>query len=192
MNAALMIYVAAMVFLAADSASALEEPKRGASQQAQKTNAAADNPNQPRTLEWQDLIPPEERDRPFIGSSGARPLFDDESGPPALQEGSSAVNKSLDGLQIRLPGFIVPLSVDKKHMIGDFLLVPYFGACLHVPPPPPNQIVYVTASQPLHVDMMYDPIWVTGKLAAKPAETNLATASYSLAATKIEKYAEPP
>lgn len=180
---------AAVIFLAASPSFALDTPKP-ADQQSQKAKAA--NPNEPRTLEWPDLIPPEERDRPRIGSIRARPLFDDESGPAAAQEGSSGVNKSLDRKLVKLPGFIVPLAVDKKQMITEFLLVPYFGACIHVPPPPPNQIVYVKSSNPIHVNTMYDAVWVSGELRTLQASTGLATASYSLTASKIEKYEEPP
>lgn len=191
MNVALTIPLAALALMtAAASSLALDAPKPDTPQSA---NASTGNdPKQPRVLEWQDLIPQEERDRPFVGSSRTRPLFDDESGPAAFQEGSTAVNKALDGKQIKLPGFVVPLSVDKNRMISDFLLVPYFGACIHVPPPPPNQIVYVAMSKPMLLDSMFDPVWVTGRLTTRQASTGMASASYSLSATVVEKYQELP
>jgi hypothetical protein len=183
-----LIQIAVAGLLTAASAAALDVPKPPAAAQSQQPN----DPTQPRTLQWQDLIPEDERDRPFVGSSRARPLFDDETGPAALQEGPASVNKTLDGKQIKLPGFVVPLSIDRKQMVGEFLLVPYFGACIHVPPPPPNQIVYVALSTPIHLDRVYDPVWVTGRLTTQQALTGLAVASYSLAATKLEKYEEAP
>lgn len=70
------------------------------------------NSAKPRVLEWDDLIPLDQRDRPFPSPTRARPLFDDESGPPASQEGSSAVNVGLDEQWVKLPGFVVPLSVN--------------------------------------------------------------------------------
>lgn len=143
----------------------------------------------PRVLEWDDLIPFDQRDRPFSAPTRARPLFDDESGPPASQEGSSDVNAGLDGQWVKLPGFVVPLSVN-ANVVSDFLLVPYFGACVHMPPPPPNQIVYVAMSKPFRLHSMYAPVWVTGKLSTKSASAGLAEAAYSLAGVQIVNYEE--
>lgn len=69
-----------------------------------------------------------------------------ESAPAAKQDMPNApVVKALDGQNIRLPGYIVPLEVSEEGRTTEFLLVPYFGACIHVPPPPSNQIVHVKA-----------------------------------------------
>ena len=48
----------------------------------------------------------------------------------------------LDGLAVRIPGFIVPLDMDEEQRVTELFLVPYYGACLHMPPPPPNQMIY--------------------------------------------------
>jgi uncharacterized protein len=190
MRASLTIQFTLAALLTTPASIALDAPKPAVSQDP-ASSSTPEVGNSPRVLQWEDLLPPQERDSPYVGSR-ARPLFDDETGPAAVQEGSAAVNASLDGNQVKLPGFIVPLSVDKSQMVSEFLLVPYFGACIHVPPPPPNQIVYVAMSKPIRLEMAYDPVWVTGRLAAQAASTGLATASYSLAASKIEKYEEPP
>jgi hypothetical protein len=89
-----------------------------------------------------------------------------------------------------LPGFIVPLAVDKQMRTSDFLLVPYFGACVHMPPPPPNQIVRVLMEKPLQLTSMYEPVWVIGTMSAQSASTELATAAYTLAGKSIEIYEE--
>lgn len=93
----------------------------------------------------------------------------------------------LNGENVKLPGFVVPLDVvgDK---VASFLLVPYFGACIHVPPPPPNQIVYVEFEDPVKLESMYDPVWVTGKLGLEGHSSTLAKAGYSMKGTSLEEY----
>ena len=149
---------------------------------------AAAKPGQPRELTWDDLLPAAERDAPPLSSQSTRPLFDDESGPPALQAGSTQTNQALNGQIVKLPGFVVPLAIDAKSRVSEFLLVPYFGACLHVPPPPPNQIVHVTMAQPMRLESMYDPVWIIGKLSTQGVSSELANAAYAIAGLKTEKY----
>ncbi len=76
-----------------------------------------------------------------------------ESAPPARQQAPDApVVKSLDGQQVKLPGYIVPLEVNEEGRTTEFLLVPYYGACIHVPPPPPNQIVHIFSEMGVRVE----------------------------------------
>jgi hypothetical protein len=72
--------------------------------------------------------------------------------------------------------------------VSEFLLVPYFGSCIHVPPPPPNQLVYVHTSKPAPIESIYDAYWVTGKLRLQSRNTRLGSAAYELNADKIEVY----
>ena len=59
---------------------------------------------------------------------------------------ASAVEPGLNGAQVRIPGYVLPLEFEGTR-VREFLLVPYVGACIHVPAPPPNQMVFVrTAS----------------------------------------------
>jgi hypothetical protein len=171
---------------------ALEKPKPTPRSPEEAASRGAVAVGELRTLEWEDLIPQEERDRPYVPARRVRPLFDDESGPMAEQEGSVAVNASLNGQQVKIPGFVVPLTTSKDAVVTTFLLVPYFGACIHVPPPPPNQIVYVEMQKPFRLHEMYAPVWVTGKMSTQSASTGMATAAYTLTGTKIENYEEPP
>ena len=69
-----------------------------------------------------------------------------------------------------------------------FILVPYVGACIHVPPPPPNQLVYFSTETPWPSDSLWDPVWVTGWMSAKMRSTKLAEIGYSIAADQIEPY----
>jgi hypothetical protein len=66
--------------------------------------------------------------------------------------------------------------------------VPYVGACIHVPPPPPNQLVFVTTAEPWPSDQLWDAIWVTGTLSASMQSTTLGDIGYELAANSIELY----
>jgi len=142
-------------------------------------------------LDWKQLLP--EAERGHFTAVAPPPVHDyrGEGGPPAVQAQDFNVNKSLEGATVRLPGFIVPLDAVKREGaggVGEFLLVPYFGSCIHVPPPPPNQIVFVHASKRLGIDSIYDAYWITGKLHLQTKTTRLGSTAYELSADKIELY----
>jgi hypothetical protein len=139
-------------------------------------------------LDWRELLP--EAERAHFTAVAPAPIHDSrgEGGPPAVQTPDFNVNKTLDGALVRLPGFIVPLEALKGGSVSEFLLVPYFGSCIHVPPPPPNQLVYVHTSKPAPIESIYDAYWVTGKLRLQSRNTRLGSAAYELNADKIEVY----
>ena len=89
------------------------------------------------------------------------------------------VVQSLDGKRVHIGGYVVPLDFEATR-VKEFLLVPFVGACIHVPPPPANQIVYVKTEQGFDVQGTFDPVWVTGTLTVTPAFTGLAEAGYTL------------
>ncbi|HUL97140.1 MAG TPA: DUF3299 domain-containing protein [Usitatibacter sp.] len=101
------------------------------------------------------------------------------------------VEASLDGKRIRIPGFMVPLD-EAKGKVSEFLLVPYFGACIHVPPPPANQIIHVVPDKPVAGHHMMDAVWVNGTLRTIRSQTRagmgMASAGYRLEAQSIEPY----
>jgi hypothetical protein len=66
---------------------------------------------------------------------------------------SAPVRQDLQGTKVRLPGYVVPLEYSQG-AIREFLLVPYFGACIHSPPPPANQIVLVRLDKPARLQTM--------------------------------------
>lgn len=103
---------------------------------------------------------------------------------------STRVVDDFDGKNIRLPGFIVPLEFDDNQVITQFFLVPFFGACIHVPPPPPNQIILVNAPQGLTLEALYDPFWVSGTLHTKLTENDVAISAYSMEMASFEPYTE--
>jgi hypothetical protein len=91
----------------------------------------------------------------------------------------------LDGQRIRLGGYPVPLENDAQGRSTLFFLVPYPGACIHVPPPPPNQIVLVRYAKGISLDDIYAPLWVEGPLKIEAVSNDLADAAYTLKATKV-------
>lgn len=104
----------------------------------------------------------------------------------ALQ--SSAVRGELADLKVRIPGYIVPLAFDDKRRVIEFFLVPYMGACLHLPPPPPNQIIYANYEIGLEMDSLWDPYWVEGELKIKNVSNLVGESAYAISVTKLETY----
>ena len=96
----------------------------------------------------------------------------------------------LDGVIIRIPGFVVPLEINSEQVITSFFVVPYFGACIHLPPPAPNQMIYIDVKQGLKLNSIHDPVWVSGKLSTTLTENDLATSAYSMEIYAIENYGE--
>ncbi len=140
-------------------------------------------------LGWEDLVAPgfsaEEINARYVDQ-----LADIEDGSPEAdallremqdQYDGAAVNAELDGTQMQLAGFVAPLTYENE-MVTEFLLVPYFGACIHVPPPPPHQTVLVTLDENsgLTVEEAWGAVWVAGTLTVDSSTTDLATASYTI------------
>lgn len=96
--------------------------------------------------------------------------------------------KTWDNKMVKIPGYIVPVDYDAKGAITSFFLVPYFGACTHVPPPPPNQIIFVRYPSGFSVQALYEPFWVTGTLKVETMQSEIAESLYTLQGKKIEAY----
>jgi len=148
------------------------------------------------TLEWDTLMPEGfNLDEVFAKTEQFGSLDDfDPRAQELLDEmmvslKSSPVVENLDGKMVRLPGFVVPLEGDGQR-VDAFFLVPYFGACIHVPPPPANQMVHVTYEPGVKVENLYDAIWVTGRLSVTTTDHELGTAGYAMDAFVIEPYTE--
>ena len=100
---------------------------------------------------------------------------------------SAPTNPKMDGARVRLPGYVVPLE-EVKGELKEFLLVPYFGACIHSPPPPANQIVHVTSSAPLKGWRTMDAVWVNGTLTVQRTDSAMGVSSYQIKAPAVEAY----
>ncbi len=142
----------------------------------------------PLELDWEELLPKDARSRFAAGPPPPVHDYLGEAGLAAQQVLDFSVNKELDGQNVKLPGFIVPLDIGKDGLVSEFFLVPYFGACIHVPPPPPNQIVYVRMSKGIALESIYDAYWITGRLTLQNKTTRLGAAAYHLAGEKVEIY----
>jgi len=104
------------------------------------------------------------------------------------QIGTFNVVDSLNGEKIRIPGYVVPLDFSAKSEHEEFLLVPYFGACLHTPPPPPNQIIYVKADPSAKISSINDPVWLEGTMKTGKFTSELGNSAYELTLSKLEPY----
>ena len=148
------------------------------------TVSAALAGEKPRELGWEELLP-----------AGTPQVIPDHSQPmdqvqPLFGDGPqypTGVVAELNGESVKIPGFIVPLDVSGDD-ISSFLLVPYFGACIHLPPPPPNQIVYVTFEQPIQIESIWEPVWVTGTMITEGHRSNVGEAGYTLRGAGIDPY----
>jgi uncharacterized protein len=151
--------------------------------------AAPHTTEAPRKIEWDVLLP--ENERAHFNDEPPAPVHDylGEGGMAARQAGSIAVNKKLDLAHVKIPGFVVPLDMDSTGLVTEFFLVPFLGACIHVPPPPPNQIVYVKLIKGgVRLGSPEDAYWITGTLHTQISGTRVAKAAYTLDATRMELY----
>ncbi len=146
-----------------------------------------------RDLQWSELIPegapPPPPPMAMHDMSQLADALAAEAGPAAAQQSPAApVVEALDGQMVKLPGYIVPLDMTEEGRVIEFLLVPYFGACIHVPPPPSNQIVHATSELGVRVEALYEPFWIEGPLRVEHASSELAEAGYRIQAQKIYPY----
>lgn len=144
-------------------------------------------------LEWYELVPQDWQPDAAFEGLGLEAMEDDDPRVQAMMEqvrkewDRAPVIKALDGLLVKLPGFVVPLEGDGRK-VESFILVPYYGACVHVPPPPANQTVYVTSTAGGEVRGLFDTVWVTGRLRAVAQSTPMAQAGYTIEALKVEPF----
>tara|TARA_Y100001960_G_C14397341_1_gene691656 strand:+ start:109 stop:603 length:495 start_codon:yes stop_codon:yes gene_type:complete len=134
-------------------------------------------------LDWIDLIPENERNQ--FDSYGMPAT--NHSGGAMEQSKVGSVRAELNGSKVKIPGFVIPLEGD-QNMVTEFLLVPYFGACIHVPPPPPNQIIYVKFPKGAPIQQLWDVIYVVGTLKTETINHELAETAYVIEGSAIEEY----
>lgn len=150
-----------------------------------------------RTINWDALVP-----QGWDPLKDLRALMPDQT-PGRIAEGSPAEAKmmlelrrlwdaaptvaELAGQQLRLPGYVVPLERAGDDKLKEFLLVPYFGACIHSPPPPANQIVLVSLAKPAPLRTM-DTVWVTGTMRVDRSDSPMGVSGYRLEQARSEAY----
>jgi len=150
---------------------------------------------------WLDLMPPEDlkalEEIPEIihdseelaGGFTAQDGLRQSSGLPEVMYSSKTVAE-MDGKIMRLGGYPVPLEMNDQGEVTEFFLVPYPGACIHVPPPPPNQLIWVQAEKPFKVENIYYPIWVVGTLKIRHVSNQLGDAAYTMQSLAIREVTE--
>ena len=99
------------------------------------------------------------------------------------------IASNLNDKEVRIAGYVTPLTFDSDKVV-EFLFVSYLGACIHVPPPPANQIVYVSKAKGLTTDNLYKPIWLVGTLRASPINTIVANAGNWIESAEVTQYTE--
>lgn len=148
-----------------------------------------------KTLGWDDLLPKEWD--PMAAFKGLDLARLDDADPRAMEAletmrrawDAAPVNTALDGQNIRIPGFIVSLDGGPNEL-REFLLVPYFGACIHVPPPPANQIIHVMPDKPVKGVKNMEAVWVSGRLEIGVSDSPMGKSGYRMQAREVEKYKE--
>lgn len=160
---------------------------------------SAARPRPFRELKWEELVPADwdplkDVKGMGLGAPEGGGLSDTDPKAQAMLDklreiwDKAPTVPAVDGQAVRLPGFVVPLD-ETPAGLTSFLLVPYFGACIHTPPPPANQIVHVRSATPVKARTM-DPVWVRGTLKIERQASSMGTSGYRLDAAGVEPYVE--
>jgi hypothetical protein len=158
----------------------------------QKPAAAEKREAGVRTIEWDALMPK--------GWDPAKQFNMDQlanlqDGDPRANAAMANLRKAMDNApanpelnnqQVRIAGFVVPLEGDRGNL-REFLLVPYYGACIHVPPPPANQVIHVQMDKPAKIGAM-DAVWVSGQIKVSASDTAMGKATYVMSGRGWEMY----
>lgn len=151
--------------------------------------AATDPKGTPRQLRWDELVP--KGWSPLDEYRKAHPMLEGDSpeGMQAMREiwDNAPTLTTLNGQTVKLPGYVVPLEALQDGM-REFLLVPYFGACIHSPPPPANQIVHVVPAAPAKGLKAMEVVWVTGVMQARRGDSMMGASGYRIERASIEPY----
>ena len=147
-----------------------------------------------RELKWDELMPKDWD--PLKRLKGARlDASDDSAASRALMRemrqswDEAPLRFELHGAHVRLPGYVVPLD-EANGGLKSFLLVPYFGACIHVPPPPANQIVLAVSATPLKLRTM-QAVWAKGTLSTSRSASPMGVSGYRMEVDAVEPYVAP-
>ena len=148
-----------------------------------------------KEVEWDELMPEGWRKKVILELTRMRRYGSLTDGDPRADEAYARLKKTWDaapptktyiGKPIRIAGYVVPLDAERMQS-SEFLLVPYFGACIHSPPPPANQIILIKPPKGSRFRTM-DAIWVEGILTEGKTSSEVGTSTYILTADKITPY----
>jgi hypothetical protein len=143
--------------------------------------------------DWKDLVPKDwdplkqYRDANIANLDDGHPVLLQMMRDMQVQWDNAPTVAAMDGTAVKLPGYVVPLE-ESRGAVKEFLLVPYFGACIHLPPPPANQIVHVVATQSMKGLRTMDTVWVSGTLSTRRQDSMMGKSGYHMQAVLIERY----
>lgn len=160
-----------------------------------------------KAIEWESLIPQDWNpnqvfedmtDEHYYALSQSELLILEKTVQAMFD--AAPVVEAFDGQQVKIPGFVLPLEFSGTQL-KEFLLVPYFGACTHTPPPPANQIIYAKLKTATKLESIYLPVWITGTLNISRSQSLLNEAgiangvevqsAYSMTVESMEPYINP-
>lgn len=161
-----------------------------------------------KPIDWDQLIPKDElemmKNLSTLLTNPHQPLDPNENirddistaidqlNDPDVQGLMNSINvrPEFNNKSVSIPGFVVPVETNSENAITEFFLVPYFGACIHVPPPPPNQIIFVRYDKGLQVKEIWMPFEISGTLFTEYLENDVAISAYTFIADHVEEYKE--
>ena len=144
---------------------------------------------------WEELMPEGEEERlaeMYLLQQrmlyGGSPIMEGSAADTMVQIGTFNTVPALNQESVRIPGYTVPFEYGRNAEVTEFLLVPYFGACIHAPPPPPNQTIFVLAEEPIKLRDLPQAVWIEGTMYTQTQNTDLADAAYTIKVDNIERY----
>lgn len=201
-----LAFIITLLVLSISSAFAAEKQEYKTGDTLKKESANTLSSNQPyKKLNWEELTPADwDPLKPLKGLDLDKLKDSDPRAKDALIAVGEAwknapIIPALNGQRVKIAGFVVPLDINKKK-VKEFLLVPYFGACIHLPPPPSNQVVYAINAK---IDnkkeneflksaaLIQGPITIVGILETVSSNTSMGSAGYKIHVETIEEYKEP-
>lgn len=171
------------------------EPRAAAPATGTPARPPSPRPASFREIKWDDLMPRDwDPSREFKGLDLGFLSDSDPRAIAALKKlrevwDSAPVNNRMHEVAVRLPGYVVPLEENKAGMT-EFLLVPYYGACIHSPPPPANQIIHVMPQTPARGLKSMDTVWVSGILRTLRTDSYMGVSGYRMESFVVEPYVE--
>lgn len=158
-----------------------------------------------REVEWTELMPKEDlaalldppdflngiedgSQQDSVSALNQREITDQKAKRYREALSSTQPIAEFDQQAIRIPGYIVPLAQNEERRVTSFFVVPYFGACLHMPPPPPNQILFVNYNDGIELQHLQQPFWFEGKLEIEISERDIGTSAYTLHIDNYQLY----
>lgn len=160
-----------------------------------KDDASKSDDERLHTITWEGLMPADWN--PAKSTSGLK-IEDLEDNDPRAVEAlrktmeawkNAPLNPAINGMNVRISGFVVPLE-HQDGALKEFLLVPYYGACIHVPPPPSNQVIHVILKKPVSKIHSMDAVWATGKIRVEKKATAQGIAGYEMQGISVVPYME--